>query len=84
MCTADGAGCALAASGAGFESVADALRAARAAAAYLNSPAAADLGAPARPVAAVDRLGPSGVAAVAGPRRPRPRPQPHPRARVGR
>src|ERR1700734_3092121 len=43
MCTADGSGCALAAPGGGFPSVADALRVARAAAAYLSSPAAADL-----------------------------------------
>ncbi len=43
MCTADGSGCALAAPGGGFASVADALRVTRAAAAYLNSPAAADL-----------------------------------------
>jgi len=48
MCTPDGSGCALAAPAGGFASVADALRAARAAAAYLNSPAAADLEAPAR------------------------------------
>jgi Domain of unknown function (DUF222) len=48
MCTPDGAGCALAATGAGFASVADALRVSRAAAAYLNSPSAADLDGPAR------------------------------------
>jgi Domain of unknown function (DUF222) len=48
MCTADGSGCALAAPGGGFPSVADALRVSRAAAAYLNSPAAADLQGPAR------------------------------------
>ena len=48
MCTADGAGCALAAPGGGFASVADALRVTRAAAAYLNSPAAADLESAAR------------------------------------
>jgi len=56
MCTPDGSGCALAAPGAGFPSVADAgfrdvaqaLRAARAAAAYLNSPPARDLDGPAR------------------------------------
>ena len=48
MCTADGAGCALAAPGGGFSSVADALRVASAAAAYLNSPAARDLDGPAR------------------------------------
>jgi len=47
MCTPDGAGCALAAPGRGFASVADALRVTRAAAAYLNSPAAADLDGPA-------------------------------------
>jgi hypothetical protein len=43
MCTADGSGCALAAPGGGFASVADALRAGRALGAYLNSPAAAGL-----------------------------------------
>ena len=48
MCTADGSGCALAAPGGGFASVADALRVTRAAAAYLNSPPARDLEAPAR------------------------------------
>jgi Domain of unknown function (DUF222) len=48
MCTADGSGCALAAPGGGFASVADALRVTRAAAAYLNSPPAADLDGPAR------------------------------------
>src|ERR1700733_12903790 len=48
MCTADGTGCALAAPGGGFASMADALRVSRAAAAYLNSPAAADLGGAAR------------------------------------
>jgi Domain of unknown function (DUF222) len=48
MCTPDGSGCALAAPGAAFASVADALRAIRAAAVYLNSPAAADLQSPAR------------------------------------
>ena len=48
MCTPDGSGCALAAPGGGFASVADALRVGRALGAYLNSPAAADLGAPAR------------------------------------
>ncbi len=48
MCTADGAGCALAAPGGGFASVADALRVARAAGRYLNSPAAAGLEGPAR------------------------------------
>ena len=48
MCTADGSGCALAAPGGGFPSVADALRVGRALGAYLNSPAAADLQGPAR------------------------------------
>ncbi len=48
MCTADGTGCALAAPGGGFASVADALRVGRALGAYLNSPAAADLQGPAR------------------------------------
>jgi hypothetical protein len=61
MCTPDGAGCALAAPGGGFASVADALQAGRAFAsmsdalrvgqalgAYLNSPAAADLESAAR------------------------------------
>jgi hypothetical protein len=48
MCTPDGAGCALAAPGRGFASVADALRVGEALGAYLNSPAAADLEAPAR------------------------------------
>src|SRR3984885_11473513 len=48
MCTADGSGCALAAPGGGFASVADALRVGRALGAYLNSPAAADLQGPAR------------------------------------
>ena len=48
MCTADGTGCALAAPGGGFASVADALRVGRALGAYLNSPAAADLEGPAR------------------------------------
>ena len=48
LCTADGSGCALAAPGGGFASVADALRAGRALGAYLNSPAAADLQGPAR------------------------------------
>jgi hypothetical protein len=56
MCTPDGAGCALAAlggglsgvAGAGFGDVAHALSAARAAAAYLNSPPARDLQGPAR------------------------------------
>jgi hypothetical protein len=48
MCTADWAGCALAAPGGGFASVADALRVTRAAAAYLNSPPASDLDGPAR------------------------------------
>src|SRR6202167_3376276 len=48
MCTPDGSGCALAAPGGGFASVSDALRVGRALGAYLNSPAAADLEAPAR------------------------------------
>ena len=43
MCTPDGSGCALAAPGGGFASVADALRVGVAFARYLNSPAAADL-----------------------------------------
>ena len=43
MCTADGGGCALAAPGGGFASMADALRVGHAVARYLNSPAAADL-----------------------------------------
>ncbi len=43
MCTADGSGCALAAPGGGFASVADALRVGLAVARYLNSPAAAGL-----------------------------------------
>jgi len=48
MCTPDGSGCALAAPGTGFASVADALRIGRALGAYLNSAAAADLEGPAR------------------------------------
>jgi hypothetical protein len=65
MCTLDGSGCALAAPGGpvagaaqegGFAGVGDALRAARAAAAYLNSPPAADLEAPAR-ADALEQLG---------------------------
>jgi Domain of unknown function (DUF222) len=48
MCTADGSGCALAAPGGGFASVADALRMGRALGSYLNSPAARDLDGPAR------------------------------------
>jgi len=48
MCTPDGSGCALAAPGGGFASVADALRVGRALGAYLNSPAAADLDGAAR------------------------------------
>ena len=43
MCTPDGSGCALAAPGGGFASVADALRVGRALGAYLNSPAAGGL-----------------------------------------
>ena len=48
MCTPDGSGCALAAPGTGFASVADALRGGRALGVYLNSAAAADLDGPAR------------------------------------
>jgi hypothetical protein len=48
MCTLDGSGCALAAPGGGFASVADALRVGHAVAGYLNSPAAADLESAAR------------------------------------
>jgi hypothetical protein len=48
MCTPDGSGCALAAPGGAFASVADALRVGRALGAYLNSPPARDLEAPAR------------------------------------
>ena len=48
MCTPDGTGCALAAPGRGFASVADALRIGRDLGAYLNSPAAADLDGPGR------------------------------------
>jgi hypothetical protein len=48
MCTPDGSGCALAAPGRGFPSVADALRVGRALGAYLNSPAASNLDGPAR------------------------------------
>jgi Domain of unknown function (DUF222) len=48
MCTPDGSGCALAAPGGGFPSVADALRVGRALGAYLNSPAASNLDGPAR------------------------------------
>jgi Domain of unknown function (DUF222) len=43
MCTADGSGCALAAPGGAFASMADALRVGRAFARYLNSPPAGDL-----------------------------------------
>jgi Domain of unknown function (DUF222) len=56
MCTADGSGCALAAPGGGFASVADALRVTSAAAVYLNSPAAADLDGLAR-AEALEQLG---------------------------
>jgi hypothetical protein len=56
MCTPDGSGCALAAPSRGFASVADALRVTGAAAAYLNSPAAADLDGPAR-AEALEQLG---------------------------
>jgi hypothetical protein len=48
MCTPDGSGCALAAPGRAFASVADALRVGQALGAYLNSPAAADLDGPGR------------------------------------
>jgi Domain of unknown function (DUF222) len=48
MCMPDGSGCALAAPGRAFASVADALRVGRALGTYLNSPAVADLEAPAR------------------------------------
>jgi len=48
MCTPDGSGCALAAPGGGFASVADALRVGRALAGYLNSATTADLDGPAR------------------------------------
>src|ERR1700722_14123511 len=48
MCTADGSGCALAAPGRGFASVADALRIGRDLGAYLNSAAAAGLDGPGR------------------------------------
>jgi len=56
MCTPDGSGCALAAPAEGFASVSDALRVGRALGAYLNSPAAADLEAPAR-AEALEQLG---------------------------
>ena len=56
MCTPDGSGCALAAPGRGFASVADALRVGRALGAYLNSPAAADLDGPGR-AEALEQLG---------------------------
>ena len=59
MCTADGAGCALAAPGGGFASVADALRVGRAVGSYLNSPAAADLDGAARGEA-LEQLGAMG------------------------
>ncbi len=55
MCTADGSGCALAAPGQGFASVADALSVTSAAARYLNS-AAAGLDGPAR-AEALEQLG---------------------------
>jgi hypothetical protein len=56
MCTPDRTGCALAAPGGSFASVADALRIGRALATYLNSPAAADLDGPAR-AEALEQLG---------------------------
>jgi Domain of unknown function (DUF222) len=56
MCTPDAAGCALAAPGKGFASVADALRVGLALGAYLNSQAAADLDGPAR-AEALEQLG---------------------------
>ena len=48
MCTPDGSGCALAAPGRGFASVADALRVGQALGAYLNSAAADGLDGPGR------------------------------------
>ena len=48
MCTPDGSGCALAAPGGAFASVADALRVGQALGAYLNSAAAEGLDGPAR------------------------------------
>ena len=48
MCTPDGSGCALAAPGRDFASVAEALRIGRDLGTYLNSPAATDLEGPAR------------------------------------
>ncbi len=56
MCTTDGTGCALAAPGGSFASVADALSVTGAAARYLNSAAAAGLGGPAR-AEALEQLG---------------------------
>ncbi len=56
MCTADGSGCALAAPGGAFASVADALRVTSAAARYLNSAAADGLDGPAR-AEALEQLG---------------------------
>ncbi len=56
MCTPDGSGCALAAPGRGFASVADALRVGRALGTYLNSAAAAGLDGPAR-AEALEQLG---------------------------
>ena len=56
MCTQDGAGCALAAPGGAFASVADALRVGQTLGEYLNSPAAADLDGPARR-GALEQLG---------------------------
>src|ERR1700733_14211044 len=63
MCTPDGSGCALAAPGGGFASVADALRVGDAFARYLNSPAAAGLDGAARGEA-LEQLG--GVPALRG------------------
>src|SRR3984957_4991656 len=56
MCTPDGTGCALAAPGRGFASVADALRIGRDLGAYLNSAAADGLDGPAR-AEALEQLG---------------------------
>src|SRR5579859_3620779 len=56
MCTPDGTGCALAAPGRGFASIADALRIGRDLGAYLNSAAAAGLDGPGR-AEALEQLG---------------------------
>src|ERR1700722_20453378 len=56
MCTPDGTGCALAAPGRGFASVADALRIGRDLGTYLNSAAATDLDGPGR-AEALEQLG---------------------------